>query len=125
MTFLLSRWRLHFTDVLAHYTVPVVTQLNGPVGGLGMLVEIQRNAELPLHEQVERSIRESIQAGRLAAEARLPSSRALAKELGISRGVVAEAYSQLAAEGYLLMRQGAPVRVARTVRMSSARPPAR
>jgi GntR family transcriptional regulator / MocR family aminotransferase len=90
-----------------------------------MLVEIRRNAELPLHEQVERSIRESIQASRLAAGAQLPSSRALAKELGISRGVITEAYSQLAAEGYLLTRQGAPVRVARTVRASGARPPAR
>ena len=89
------------------------------------MVELERDAELPLHEQVERSIRESIQAGRLAAEARLPSSRALAAELGISRGVVTEAYSQLAAEGYLLSRQGAPVRVARTVRTSGERPPAR
>jgi len=90
-----------------------------------MLVEIQRGAELPLHEQVERSIRESIQSGRLAAGARLPSSRALARELGISRGVVTEAYSQLAAEGYLLTRQGAPVRVGRTVRSAGMRPPAR
>jgi GntR family transcriptional regulator / MocR family aminotransferase len=90
-----------------------------------MLVEIRRDTELPMHEQVERSIREGIQAGRLAAGARLPSSRALAEELGISRGVVTEAYSQLAAEGYLLTRQGAPVRVARTVRTAGTRPPAR
>ncbi len=90
-----------------------------------MLVELERGAELPLHEQVEQSIRESIQAGRLAAGARLPSSRALAKELGISRGVVTEAYSQLAAEGYLLSSQGAPVRVARTVRAAELRPSAR
>lgn len=89
-----------------------------------MLVEIQRDAELPLHEQVEQSIREGIQAGRLAAGAALPSSRTLARELGISRGVVTEAYSQLAAEGYLSTRQGAPVRVARTVRTAGARPPA-
>lgn len=90
-----------------------------------MLVELERDAELPLHEQVEQSIRESIQAGRLAAGARLPSSRALARELGISRGVVTEAYSQLAAEGYLLSSQGAPVRVARTVRAAEIRPSAR
>jgi GntR family transcriptional regulator/MocR family aminotransferase len=90
-----------------------------------MLIELQRDAELPLHEQVEQSIREGIQAGRLAAGAPLPSSRTLAKELGISRGVDTEAYSQRAAEGYLLTRQGAPVRVARTVRTSGARPPAR
>jgi len=98
---------------------------NGPVGSPGLLIELERDAEAPLHEQVERSIRENIQAGRLAAGARLPSSRALASELGISRGVVTEAYSQLVAEGYLITRQGAPVRVARTVRASGARPPAR
>jgi GntR family transcriptional regulator/MocR family aminotransferase len=90
-----------------------------------MLVELERDADLPLHEQIERSIRGNIQAGRLAAGVRLPSSRALAKELGISRGVVTEAYSQLAAEGYLSTRQGAPVRVALTVRTSGTRPPAR
>lgn len=49
----------------------------------------------------------------------------MAKELGISRGVVTEAYSQLAAEGYLLSSQGAPVRVARTVRAAGLRPSAR
>ena len=90
-----------------------------------MLVEIERGAELPLHEQIEHAIREGIQAGRLAAGAQLPSSRALAKQLGISRGVVTEAYSQLAAEGYLAISQGAPVRVARSVRSAGVRPPAR
>jgi GntR family transcriptional regulator/MocR family aminotransferase len=90
-----------------------------------MPVEIRRDAELPLHEQVERAIREGIQAGRLAAGAQLPSSRGLARELGVSRGVVTEAYSQLVAEGYLIARQGAAVRVARTVRASAAQPPAR
>jgi GntR family transcriptional regulator / MocR family aminotransferase len=102
-----------------------MTRISGPVGGAGLLIELDRDAEVPLHEQVERSVREDIQAGRLAAGARLPSSRALASELGISRGVVTEAYSQLAAEGYLVTRQGAPVRVARTVRSAPARPPAR
>lgn len=99
--------------------------VKSPVGGADLLVELQPDSELPLHEQVERSIRESIQAGRLLAGAPLPSSRSLAKRLGISRGVVTEAYGQLAAEGYLLSRQGAPVRVALTVRSAPARPPAR
>ena len=97
---------------------------NGPVGR-ALLVELEREGELPLHEQLERSIRESVQAGRLAAGARLPSSRELAGELGISRGVVSEAYGQLVAEGYLTSRQGAPVRVALTVRTPPPRPPAR
>jgi GntR family transcriptional regulator/MocR family aminotransferase len=89
---------------------------SGPVGSTELLVEIERGGEIPLHEQVERAIRDGVRAGRLAPGTRLPSTRALAAELEVSRGVVTEAYGQLAAEGYLLMRQGAPVRVARAVR---------
>jgi GntR family transcriptional regulator/MocR family aminotransferase len=88
-------------------------------------VELDRHGELPLHEQIERSLREQIRSGRLSADTRLPSTRGLAEELGISRGVVTEAYGQLAAEGYLTSSQGAPVRVAKTVRAASERPPAR
>jgi GntR family transcriptional regulator / MocR family aminotransferase len=97
--------------------------LTEPVGP-GLLVALDRVGEVPLHEQLERSIRDDIRAGRLAAGAGLPSSRGLAAELGVSRGVVSEAYGQLAAEGYLLVRQGAPVRVARTVRTPARRDPA-
>ncbi len=98
----------------------------GPVGGgPELLVELDRDEELPLHEQIERSLREQIRAGRLPADSRLPSTRGLAAELGISRGVVTEAYGQLSAEGYLTTSQGAPVRVAKAVRATSERPPAR
>ena len=41
----------------------------------------------------------------------LPSSRSLASDLRVARGTVSAAYSQLAAEGYLDVRQGAPARV--------------
>jgi GntR family transcriptional regulator / MocR family aminotransferase len=64
-----------------------------------------------LRAQLEDQLREAIRSGRLAPGAALPSSRALARELGVSRGVVVEAYAQLAAEGYLVARQGAPTRV--------------
>jgi GntR family transcriptional regulator/MocR family aminotransferase len=99
----------------------------GPVenrGGPGLLVEIDRAGELPLHEQIERALRERIRSGRLPSDMRLPSTRALAQELGVSRGVITEAYEQLAAEGYLATSQGAPVRVAKAVRTASPRPPA-
>ncbi len=76
-------------------------------------------------EQIENSIRAQIRTGRLLADTRLPSSRALAAELGVSRGVISEAYGQLAAEGYLQIRQGAPVRVAAAVRAPARRPAAR
>jgi GntR family transcriptional regulator/MocR family aminotransferase len=86
---------------------------------------LDRGAEETLHEQVERQLREAIQAGRLAPGAFLPSSRGLAVELGVTRGVVSEAYGQLAAQGYLSMRQGAPVRVAASVQRQRPREPAR
>jgi GntR family transcriptional regulator/MocR family aminotransferase len=76
-----------------------------------------------MYEQLERSLRDAIRDGRLPASARLPSSRALAAELGVSRGVVTSAYDQLVAEGYLETRQGAPVRVAHGVRAHPPRPP--
>ncbi len=101
-----------------------MTDERGPVSGPGLLVALERSAELPLHEQIERSLREQIRSGRLKAGSSLPSTRGLAEELGVSRGVVTEAYGQLAAEGYLTMRQGAPARVATAVRAAPARPQA-
>lgn len=97
----------------------------GPVGGPELLVEIDSQSELPLHEQLERSLREGIRSGRLRGGMRLPSTRTLALELGISRGVVTEAYGQLGAEGYLETRQGAATQVATAVRASAPHSPAR
>jgi GntR family transcriptional regulator / MocR family aminotransferase len=88
-------------------------------------VELDRGGELSLGEQLVGSIRAGIRAGRLPAGMRMPSTRGLAAELGISRGVVSDVYGQLAAEGYLTTRQGAPVVVSTAVRASSPRAPAR
>ena len=52
------------------------------------------------------SIREAIRAGRLARGSSLPPTRVLASDLGVSRGVVVEAYLQLGAEGYLASAAG-------------------
>ncbi len=65
-----------------------------------------------MRAQLERELREAIRAGRLRAGSKLPSSRFLADQLGVSRGVVVETYSQLVAEGYLLTRSGDGTRVA-------------
>lgn len=94
-----------------------------PKGPVDLLLALDRNGGLPLHEQIERTLREAIRQGRLKAGVRLPSSRGLAAQLGVSRGVVTSAYDQLAAEGYLHTRQGAPVRVAAGVRAHPIRPP--
>jgi len=66
----------------------------------------------PLHVQLERALRQSIQSGRLEAGERIPSTRRLAAELGISRGLVVDCYAQLEAEGYLSSRPGSATRVA-------------
>jgi len=47
---------------------------------------------------LETALREAIRSGRLHAGARLPGSRSLAADLGISRGTVVQAYAQLIAE---------------------------
>jgi GntR family transcriptional regulator/MocR family aminotransferase len=72
--------------------------------------------------QLERQLRDGIRSGRLRPGAPLPPSRALADQLGVSRGVVVDAYSQLVAEGYLTARTGSGTRVADTVGANSARP---
>src|SRR5690349_4457824 len=54
----------------------------------------------------------SIRSGRLVPGTRLPSSRTLAKDLGIARNTVADAYGQLVAEGWLTARQGSGTVVA-------------
>jgi GntR family transcriptional regulator / MocR family aminotransferase len=64
------------------------------------------------HEALERALRAAIRAGRLAPGTRLPSTRAMAADLGLARGTVVEAYEQLRAEGYLGARHGAGTWVA-------------
>jgi GntR family transcriptional regulator / MocR family aminotransferase len=67
---------------------------------------------LPRRAQLEATLRDSIRGGRLRPDTRLPSSRALAAELGVSRRLVVEAYEQLTAEGHLVARRGSGTRVA-------------
>ena len=77
-----------------------------------LLVPLERGSGVALHRQIETSIREAIRAGRLPRGTALPPTRVLARDLGVSRGVVVEAYGQLVAEGYLTSRPGGYTRVA-------------
>ncbi|MFI8189536.1 PLP-dependent aminotransferase family protein [Streptomyces sp. NPDC085946] len=72
---------------------------------------------------LQAALREAVRSGRLAPGTRLPSSRDLAADLGVSRGLITEAYEQLTAEGYLRSGRGAGTWVGGAVR--AARPPAR
>jgi GntR family transcriptional regulator / MocR family aminotransferase len=75
-----------------------------------------------LQEQIYSSIRRCILEGLIGAEQRLPSTRALASELGVSRTTVLLAVESLYAEGYLVSRRGAGMFVAREMPDSRPRP---
>jgi GntR family transcriptional regulator/MocR family aminotransferase len=76
----------------------------------------------PLYRQLTDWFRQAILDGRLRAGQRVPSTRGLAKELGISRIPVLSAYEQLLAEGYLESSVGAGTRIARSLPGSKASP---
>ena len=73
-------------------------------------------------DAVEAALRAAIRDGRLGAGARLPSTRALAADLGLARGTVAEAYAQLQAEGYLTARRGGGTWVSGVTASAAPRP---
>ncbi len=77
-----------------------------------LLVALRHDEREPLHRQIEASIRDAIRAGRLPRGSAMPPTRVLAADLGVSRGVVVEAYQQLTAEGYLASQAGGYTRVA-------------
>jgi GntR family transcriptional regulator/MocR family aminotransferase len=76
------------------------------------MIDLDRDGADALHRQIEASIRERIRSGALPAGVALPPTRALAVDLGVTRGVVVEAYAQLVAEGYLTSRGGGYTQVA-------------
>jgi GntR family transcriptional regulator/MocR family aminotransferase len=90
---------------------------------LELLVPLRRDDGQPLHRQLEQELRDAVRTGRLAPASALPSTRALAQQLGVSRGIVVEAYEQLVAEGYLATRPGGVTQVARAATVPTPRPP--
>ena len=65
---------------------------------------LDRSGASPLYEQLYRALKADILSGALPGGSRLPSGRALAEHLGLSRVTVETAYAQLLAEGYLTSR---------------------
>ncbi len=90
-----------------------------------LAIDLDRKPGHPLHRQIEASLRTRIRSGALPAGIALPPTRALAAELGVSRGVVVEAYAQLAAEGYLISRSGGYTQVATAAAVAATAPRAR
>jgi GntR family transcriptional regulator/MocR family aminotransferase len=73
---------------------------------------LERSGRATLQHQIYSSIRECILDGRVTAEHRLPSTRSLAAELGVSRTTALLALEQLRAEGYVVARRGSGVFIA-------------
>src|SRR3954447_35165 len=91
-----------------------------PVDFSGVVPEralaVDRSADVPLGQQVQEALRTAMRGGRLRSGERLPSTRQLADQLDVSRGLVVSAYEQLLAEGYVVSTVGSGTRVAEGTR---------
>jgi GntR family transcriptional regulator/MocR family aminotransferase len=76
-----------------------------------MALSLDRDSHVALHTQLGAQLRQMILSTRIARGSRLPSTRALATDLGVSRTTVVLAYEQLASEGYLEGRHGSGIYV--------------
>ncbi|MCF4139236.1 PLP-dependent aminotransferase family protein [Streptomyces sp. Tue 6430] len=91
--------------------------------GAGVDLHLETDGGEGRRAGLERALRDAVRGGRLAPGTRLPATRRLATEVGISRNTVKAAYDQLVAEGYLTARQGSGTRVA-ALPSTAAAPPA-
>ncbi|MEU0032918.1 PLP-dependent aminotransferase family protein [Streptomyces sp. NPDC006333] len=80
--------------------------------GVGVDLHLEPDVAAGRRAGLERALRDAVREGRLAPGTRLPATRRLATELGVSRGTAKAAYDQLVAEGYLTARQGSGTEVA-------------
>lgn len=71
-----------------------------------MRIPIDRESKIPIYQQIESFLRQGILSGSLAPETRLPATRQLARDLGINRITVENAYAALEADGLVAPRAG-------------------
>ncbi|MCZ7597105.1 MAG: PLP-dependent aminotransferase family protein [Gammaproteobacteria bacterium] len=90
-------------------------------GALLLAVNIDRNAPQPVGSQLLAALRRLVVGGALGPGERLPATRTLARELGVSRNTVVEAFERLAAEGLVDSRVGAGTYVTETLRRTPPR----
>jgi GntR family transcriptional regulator/MocR family aminotransferase len=83
-------------------------------------IELQNTSRGSLRAQLELGLKQAVHDGRLRPGGRLPPSRILARQLGISRGVVVGAYESLVAAGYFVSRQGIGTEVAAAPELDAA-----
>jgi GntR family transcriptional regulator/MocR family aminotransferase len=96
--------------------------VSGTTLGPELLVQLDRGRPEPLHRQLAEALRGLIRAGRIRPGSRVPSTRVLAADLGVSRRLVVDTYEQLVAEGFLVSRRGSGTTVARVDTTAEAPP---
>ena len=79
----------------------------GNFESIQIMIEAQEWRSLPLHLRLYQAFRQLVISGALSDGAKLPSARALAQQLHLSRDTVENAYSQLQRDGFMTLRQGA------------------
>ncbi len=84
-------------------------------------IVLGQNSEIGLAHQIFLSLKERILTGQIGAGETLPSTRELAKGLGVSRNTVCDAYDMLWTEGFIITHQGALSRVADGLQIRSVR----
>lgn len=104
-------------DVRPHFSSPG----EGMPKTASLPIFLERRAGRSLQHQIYSSIRQCILDGRAGIDCRLPSTRALAAELGVSRTTTLLALEQLRAEGYVVARRGSGMFIARE--LPERRPP--
>src|SRR5262245_44099074 len=77
------------------------------VGSAPLMIALDRRLRAPLQRQIYAAVRQAILDGQLSPGTRLPPSRALADDLGVSRTTVVLAYRYLETEGYITGRGSA------------------
>ena len=85
------------------------------IAGAMLAITLDPSSDVPLFQQLYNRIRDGILGGRIPSGARLPASRTLAADLGVSRTTILNAFDQLVAEGYLHGRVGSGTRVVSTL----------
>ena len=100
--------------VILHYHY-VHSEVRKIPSGIVPLIRLDRRSREPLHRQIYNAYRNAVVERRLRPNERVPSTRTLATELGVSRIPVLNAYSQLLAEGYFESRVGAGTIVSSTL----------
>ena len=78
-------------------------------------LEIEQSAVTPIYRQIEGQIRNAVLTGIIKPGLRLPASRVLARDIGVSRPTVVQVYEYLSFEGFLETRRGAGTFVSRTL----------